>query len=231
MHNCLPKTLVDSRKLHRYVNPFVRIYKPLVMTSNSSNIPFICKNMPFMVNRSKLQLMFGFTLIELVVTMAVAAILITIAVPNMRTFIQNGRLNTQINDLIGDLSLARSEAIKRRTNVGICVSTDGATCAGGGNWEIGRAIFVDSNNSNSWDPGEPIMRFRERLAGTNTLTTDPAVLPDPIIFRSNGASSVQLGGPVGLFNLCDERGASKGKQVSLNSMGQASVTTNPPGAC
>jgi len=174
--------------------------------------------------------MFGFTLIELVVTMAVAAILITVAVPSMRTFIQNGRINTQINDLIGDLSLARSEAIKRRTNVGICKSANGTTCAGG-NWRDGRAIFVDLNNNSTWEAGETILRFREGLASAADTLTTSAELLDPVIFRPNGASSVPLGGPVGLFTFCDGRGASHGKQVSLNSLGQTSVLTNPPGAC
>ena len=173
--------------------------------------------------------MFGFTLIELMVTLAVAAILLTIAVPNMRTFIQNGHLNTQINDLIGDLSLARSEAIKRRTNVGICKSVNGIACAGGGDWRDGRAIFVDLNNNSTWEAGETILRFREGLASAaDTLTTNQ---PDPIIFRPNGASSVSLGGPVGTFTFCDVRGASHGKQVSLNSLGQTSVLAAPPGTC
>jgi len=231
MNKALPKKVVKTRKCRRIANPFVRVFKPSVGSRNSLKTPFICKKIPSIAIQFPIRQIFGFTLIELVVTMAVAAILVTVAIPNMRTFIQNGRINTQINDLIGDLSLARSEAIKRRTNVGICMSTNGTTCAGGGNWRDGRAIFVDANNNGTWDAGEVILRFREGLASAaDTLTTN-AVLPDPVFFRPNGASSVPLGGPVGFFTFCDVRGASSGKQVSLNSLGQASVSTIAPGAC
>lgn len=231
MNNALPKIIVNAQKYLRIDNPFVGINDPLIGSSIPAIEPFICLNQPFKSNERYSKQMLGFTLIELVVTMVVAAILITVAVPAMQTFIQNGRINTQINDLKGDLSLARSEAIKRRTNVGICKSVNGTTCAGGGDWRDGRAIFVDLNNDSTWQAGETILRFREGMpSGAYTLTTS-AELPDPIIFKKNGASSVPLGGPVGLFTFCDPRGASHGRQVSLNSLGQASVLPDPPGAC
>jgi type IV fimbrial biogenesis protein FimT len=187
----------------------------------------VCKKTPSIPNQLQFRQILGFTLIELVVSMAVAAILVTVAIPNMRTFIQNGRLNTQLNDLVGDLSLARSEAIKRRKNVGICKSTNGTTCAGGGFWRDGRAVFVDEDNSGTWNGGDQILRFREPLASaTDSLYTN-AVLGDPIFFTPSGASSsVAVGGPVGTFNFCDDRGASKGKQLSLNHMTE-SRNTNP----
>jgi len=232
MNSALPKTVVKTRKNSLATNPFIYIFNPFIGSCNPQNIPLICKKRPYTPNRIDTRQTLGFTLIELVVTMAVAAILVTVAIPNMRTFIQNGRLNTQINNLVGDLGLARSEAINRRTNVGVCMSTNGTTCAGGGNWRDGRAIFVDADNDGAWDPGEQILRFREPLASaTDSLSTN-AVLGDPIIFTASGASSnVIVGGPVGVFTFCDDRGASKGKQVSLNHMGQVSVSTNAPGGC
>ena len=164
--------------------------------------------------------------------MAVAAILVAVAVPNMRTFIQNGRLNTQTNDLIGDLNLARSEAIKRRSNVGICKSTNGTTCTVVGDWRDGRAIFVDANNDGDWDAGagETILRFREPLASAANALATSVLVPDPIIFSANGSSNVAAGG---FFVFCDDRGAAKGKQINLNAMGQAAVRVTAPvaGTC
>lgn len=231
MKSALPKIIVNADIFLRKDNPFVGINSPLIGSNIPVIGPFIFKKQPFKSNERCSKRILGFTLIELVVTMAVAAILITVAVPAMRTFIQNGRINTQINDLKGDLSLARSEAIKRRTNVGICKSVNGIACAGGGDWRDGRAIFVDADNNGAWTAGETILRFREGLpTGAYTITTS-AELPDPIFFRPNGASSVPLAGPVGVFTFCDPRGASYGRQVSLNSLGQASVLPDPPGAC
>jgi len=178
-----------------------------------------------MPNRIDTRQTHGFTLIELVVTMAVAAILVTVALPNMRAFIQNGRLNTQTNDLIGDLNFARSEAIKRRSNVGICRSTDGVTFAGAGPLGDGRVVFVDANNNDVCDAGEPILRFREPLASGNTLV---AASPNPIIFSANGSPITTA---VGAFAICDDRGVTYGKQINLNSIGQATVSTVAPGAC
>ena len=224
--NCALSKLIPKRqKTSLNIKPIVYEYRPFVGFTFSRNMPFICLKTPSIPERSHDIHNLGFTLIELVVTMAVAAILITVAVPNMRTFIQNGRLNTQVNDLIGDLSLARSEAIKRRTIVGICKSVNGTTCAGGGNWQDGRAIFVDANNNNTWEADEIILRFREKLASGNSLA---AASPNPIIFSANGKP---IATAVGAFAVCDYRGASKGKQVSLNSIGQASVSAVAPGAC
>src|SRR5207244_13354167 len=62
----------------------------------------------------------GFTLTELMVTVAVAGVLAMMAVPNMRSFVQNNRLSSASNDLLRSFNLARTEAIKHQTNVVVC---------------------------------------------------------------------------------------------------------------
>ena len=94
----------------------------------------------------------GFTLIELIVTLAVAAILITVAGPNFLTFIQNNRLTAQANEMVGSLQLARSEAVKRNLDVIVCRSTNptatspNCNTTGGITWETGWVVFVDKDN-------------------------------------------------------------------------------------
>ena len=213
--------------VHFLVGRFV----PFVVYINSIFIPFVCRNIPNSTYQTVTKRVNGFTLIELVVTMAVAAILVAVAVPNMRTFIQNGRLNTQTNDLIGDLNLARSEAIKRRAFVGVCKSTNGTTCAGGGDWRDGRVVFVGTGPNGTFLPGIPgntILRFREPLASAlDSLNTTPAV--NQIIFSANGASN-DVGAGF-FFVFCDGRGPSNRKQINLNTMGQAAVSAPALGPC
>src|SRR2546421_6891647 len=66
----------------------------------------------------------GFTLTELMVTVAVAGVLAMMAVPNMRSFVQNNRLSSASNDLLRSFNLARTEAIKHQTNVVVCAVAD-----------------------------------------------------------------------------------------------------------
>lgn len=199
---------------------------PFIYNKIISKKPFIGIKIPIVRFSTRNLRIQGFTLIELVVTMAVAAILISVAVPNLRTMIQNGRLNTQANDLVGDLSLARSEAIKRRTFVGVCISTNGTTCTVAGNWRDGRAVFVGTGLNGTWQANDTILRFRGPLASADTLST--SLIADPIIFSANGASNIAA---PGFFTFCDGRGFTKGKMVNVNSMGQIGVSNKTPTAC
>ena len=70
---------------------------------------------------------FGFSLIELIITVAVISILATVALPSMQTYSMNDRLRTNVNILLGHLALARSEAVKRSQQVAICSSADFAS--------------------------------------------------------------------------------------------------------
>lgn len=216
-----------SSKIGNPANFFVWKNLPFVGTNLPHLVPFVGNSSPLTHFRPIGGRAQGFTLVELVVTMAVALILVTIAAPNLRVFIQNSRLATQVNDLIADVNFARSEAIKRRSNVGVCKSTNSMSCAGGGAWRDGRLVFADMNNNGSFDVGETVLRFREQLGGSDDTLTSPG--PDPVIFDSRGAASSPAGGTT--FTFCDNRGASNGKLVNLNSTGQATVAAGAPGGC
>jgi type IV fimbrial biogenesis protein FimT len=80
----------------------------------------------------------GFTLIELMITLAVAASLVTLAVPSFNEAMLGSKLNTLSNNFVASAQLARSEAIKRNTAVTLCASSDGSTCTGawGDGWVV-----------------------------------------------------------------------------------------------
>ena len=89
----------------------------------------------------------GVTLIELMVTVAVLAILLGIGVPSFRSFIQNARATTQANEFLTALNLARSESLKRARPISVCGTTDNQSC--NGSWDDGLLVFRDGNAAGS----------------------------------------------------------------------------------
>jgi type IV fimbrial biogenesis protein FimT len=108
----------------------------------------------------------GFTLVELMGVVAVAAIVLTLGVPSFFTLIQNNRAVTQVNELVMALSLARSEAVRRGDPVALCPSQDQATCTDGTDWRVGWIVFIDAAAADSADPvvGE-VLRVWPEMTG------------------------------------------------------------------
>jgi type IV fimbrial biogenesis protein FimT len=177
---------------------------------------------------------FGFTLIELMVVIAIIAIGLGIAAPSMRNLTLNAQMSAQANDLLADLALARSEAIKRNVRVAICSSSTGLACTGGtplrpGPWETGRIVFVDTNQNGSRDGDEDILRAAPEAPIGNTV----AVVGDAaaggarsVHYRPTG--SMTWGGANVVFTLCAERagsaGTGAGRRITINNTGRAVVT-------
>ncbi|XDZ22993.1 GspH/FimT family pseudopilin [Xanthomonas hydrangeae] len=76
----------------------------------------------------------GFSLIEMMVTIAVLAIVMAIAFPNFTALLNSNRLSSAANELSASLQLARSEAVRSNASVTLCRSDNGASCASGGAW-------------------------------------------------------------------------------------------------
>jgi type IV fimbrial biogenesis protein FimT len=85
----------------------------------------------------------GFTLIELMITLAVVGILLAIGMPSLKTFMQGNQLIASTNELISALHVARSEAIKLNSRVSVCESSNGTSCSATGSWKNGWIVFVD----------------------------------------------------------------------------------------
>ena len=108
----------------------------------------------------------GFTLVELMVTVVVLAVLMGIALPSFRGVIVSNKLSSQSNELLASLQYARSESVRRNVRVTFCQSANGTSCATSVTW-AGWLIFADSNRNNTADADEAIR--------TGTLI-DPTVL-------------------------------------------------------
>lgn len=84
----------------------------------------------------------GLTLIELMITLGIAAILMGIAIPSFTNQIRDNRNVTTINSLAASLSLARAEALRRGKAVSVCPSNNGTSCSG--TWQDGWIVLLDS---------------------------------------------------------------------------------------
>ena len=115
----------------------------------------------------------GFTLIELVVTVAIVSILTMLAVPSYQYVTTSSRLVTEINSLSGDLQFARIEAIKEGLPVTVCASSDGATCSLSPAWQGGWIVFSDTNANQVVDAGENLRRVQTPLIGGDSLVASP----------------------------------------------------------
>jgi type IV fimbrial biogenesis protein FimT len=167
----------------------------------------------------------GFTLLELMVVLAIAGVLFAIGVPAMGNFIRNSRITSAANDVMAGLHFARSEAIKRRFPVTLCTSTDLATCANSP-FLTGWIAFVDLNQSGQIDAGETLLLQHEAM---NPLVTARSSLGayrvtyllNGFALDTNGARLV----------LCDERGnvatggeLSSARGILVSVTGRAGVT-------
>lgn len=126
------------------------------------------------VRRSK-----GFTLVELMVTIVVVAVLAAIAFPSFQTTIRTSRATSGHNELIGLLNLARSDAIRNNRGGGVCGTSDGTTCDG--NWSSGMMAFSDTSGGGDFNSGEPVLRYNQ--ISPNLIVVGPTTL---IAFDARG---------------------------------------------
>lgn len=124
----------------------------------------------------------GFTLIELMVTLSIAAVLLTVAAPSFSTFQRNAQLTSFANTVVATLNAARGEAIKRGRNA-LLVPSDNTS------WSSGWVVFVDTNRNFTYDSATDLLVFtREAPPSYLTLSANgtASAAPPYIMFDAQG---------------------------------------------
>jgi len=174
----------------------------------------------------------GVTLVELLVVVAIAAVLAAIGVPSWRAFSEKLQLTGASDAFVAGLHLARSEAIKRQDRVALCKSADGLFCAAGGGWDQGWIIFHDRNNNGRREEPEQLLRRQQALPTALRLSGNLTVA-QYVSFVPTGATKLVGGGfQAGTLTVCRESGqTAQARQIILNAAGRPRVRAFTAGAC
>jgi type IV fimbrial biogenesis protein FimT len=163
----------------------------------------------------------GFNLIEVMVTLLVISVVVTMGAPSLADFINEMRLSAATNDLLSFFNYARSEAAKRGSRVTVCLSNDLSTCdTTGVDWAQGAVAFVDSNSNGQVNVGETVVRVLNPTNGVTIFANTAFATDYYFAYRPSGAASSQ-----GSLRLC--RSGRKARDVSINAVGRpmSQVTT------
>ncbi len=166
----------------------------------------------------------GFSLIELMVVIAIAAVLAGLAVPSFQEMIASSNLTSTTNDLIATLARARSDAIRRGKRVTVCMSADRVACTTSGDWTQGWIIFKVNDRSAT----------TATVESTDDITAVTAVLPNNISvkatdtyfsFSADGQAKLMNGGSgAGRIRVCSTSSAltndTRAREIIINWIGR-----------
>lgn len=161
----------------------------------------------------------GFTLINLMLTLAIAGIAMTIGVPALNNLAARGQQTAEINSLVRHLHLTRSHAIKTGVNHVLCPSADGLACLGASQWDRGYILFQDKNKDGVRDPGEELLQAY-RSTSEISIGMNSTSGRTQVTYRQDGFS---VGSNLTL-TFCDPERGIPPKAVILSNTGRTRVS-------
>lgn len=170
----------------------------------------------------------GFTLVELLVVLAVGSILLAIAVPGYGFLVNANRLAAVTNDLVGAIQLARSEAIKRGMRVTVCKTSNAGAilpaCDAAADWHEGWLVFVDGGTRGVVDAADPLLWVQAQAHHSVRIT--PGVTYSSFIsYLPNGGSQGSGGLSNGKIEICS---AGLRRDIVINNAGRPRLVS---GSC
>lgn len=164
----------------------------------------------------------GVSLVELLVSLSVLAILITLSVPDMRAMIVNNRVDSVTSDLFTSLMFARSEAVKRQRTVSLCSTVDQSSCdETGSGWQRGWLVFTDAGDDGLFNDNDQLIRRVPTQWDSVSILWNNGT---SVLFNSRGQSF-----RAGTFQICPDQNGSDAKAIIISMAGR--VRTETLGVC
>lgn len=155
----------------------------------------------------------GFTLIELMISITVMAILLVVVAPGLAGFVRTSKVRSAQSELVSSLRLARSEATKRGVSVGVAATAPVAGDEFGAGWKV----WVDDNEDGVFTAGETIVRVYPGFTGAVLLGVSAGAAP--VLFRPTGFATAAIS-----FKVCGTSDTTKGYTVALQRVGMTDLT-------
>jgi len=173
----------------------------------------------------------GFSMVELMIALAIAAILIGVGIPSFESFMANSKMAATNNAMVYSVQIARSTAMERLVPVGLCKSDDPLndvpTCNNAASYNDGWFVYADDNPTNGTrDPNEDILHRVEAPGPAFAFTVD-AVYENQVYFNDSGASINVAGVPVSGTMIINYSGGEEVRFLTVSANGRVSTTDTP----
>jgi type IV fimbrial biogenesis protein FimT len=163
----------------------------------------------------------GFTMIELMFVLAMAAMLMSIALPALQMFSTNAKQTGAINDFVSSMHLARNTAITTNARVTMCASSNASSCEAV-SWDSGWILFRDANSNQTIDGTDSIIGSGSPSEGPSIASAEYGQF---LMYRPNGrVMNANVGTNTGEFKVCDNRGDAHSKVVIVSLSGRPKLS-------
>jgi type IV fimbrial biogenesis protein FimT len=147
----------------------------------------------------------GFTLVELMVTLTIASIMLTLAAPSFQTFVRTNQVRTAADDMVSIFNFSRSEAIKRGWPVTVCKSANveaaAPTCSTTAGWKDGWLAFVDADQNGTFNGSDIRLKIGRPNSDTISISGGTS-FADYLTYLPTGTSVGSSGNNSGALDLC-----------------------------